>query len=879
MLKKLILFISILLLSPPIKASHLIGGDFAYVYLGSNKYQIILQIFRDCSDSYDFDTPASIAVYESNGDLIVNHLIPLAFRNKVGANPPDPCFIPPPGICVEKGIYIDTILLPNSTYGYDMVYQRCCRNGSVLNIQSPSLTGMTITSHIPANNIVSFNNSAQFVSLPPIFICANAPFTYNFSATDSDGDSLVYTLCTPFDGGTFANSRPNPPSAPPYNNIAWTTGYSATNPISSSSGINFNSQTGQMSFTPNMIGQFAVCICVEEYRNGILLNTTRREIQFNSVPCGTVASIPSQTIFCNGQTVNFQNTSTNSNSFFWNFGDPSITTDTSNLKAPTYVYADTGTYKVMLIALNNTYGACRDTAYTTFRVYPLLAPTILPSYTQCLDNNNFSFQLNGIYSTTATFNWAFGNHAIPNSSNVSNPNNVIFDTTGIYAIAVIVSQYGCSDTLHTTGKLIKPIADFDIASQNCSGVTIYFANSSYNASTYLWDFGDNKILTDTSSLYNPTYIYSDTGLYQVRLIAFENGCTDTSIQMLRVFHTLKLFSPNTIPTQCLNNNSFNFFANGIYGNSATFSWLFDNSSNILTSSIENPTNIHFSKVGNHLIHVMVSENGCTKQRADVVKVLPPPNVSFYTVDTIGCKPLATSFVNTSTSQTLLNYNWLIEGLNYTTTNPNHIFYNQGMYHIRLIAADTNGCSDTLIKNNYILVNPKPKAIALVNPVKTDIIQPDITFYDHTQGTHTTLFNFGDEYFETIPMVQHSYADTGKYSWVLIVTNNFGCKDTIDGIVEIRETNQIYIPNSFTPNNDGINDEFKPLIAYYKAATLQIIDRWGNSIFFTNDIKQGWHGNFKNSDNRCQIDTYIYKLNVTFTDNSEKEFKGIVTLLK
>ncbi len=878
MFKRLILFINILLLSPPIEASHLIGGDFTYIYLGNNKYQITLQVFRDCSDAYDFDNPAPITVYESNGSLIINHLIPLAFRNKVGANPPDPCFIPPPGICVEKGIYIDTVLLPNSIYGYDMVYQRCCRNSSVLNIQNPSLIGTTITSHIPASSIVNFNNSVQFVSLPPIFICANAQFTYNFSSTDSDGDSLFYKLCTPFDGGTFANSRPNPASSAPYNNIVWTGGYSATNPISSSSGINFNSQTGLISFTPNMIGQFAICVSVDEYRNGILLNTTRREIQLNCVPCGTVASIPSQTIFCDGQTVNFKNTSTNSNSFFWNFGDPNITTDTSNLNAPSYTYADTGVYKVMLIALNNTYGTCRDTAYTTFRVYPLLAATIQPKL-QCFDNNNFSFQVNGSYSSTANFNWNFGNHAKPSSSIVNNPNNVIFDTTGIFSISVIVSQYGCSDTLHSTVQLIKPFADFYIGSLHCSGFKIHFTNNSTNASTYLWDFGDNKILTDTSSFYDPTYIYSDTGRYQVTLIAFQNGCSDTSIQTLHVYDTLKLFSPNTIPTQCLNGNSFNFFANGIYGNSATFSWLFDTSSNILTSILENPKNLHFSTVGNHLIHIMVSENGCTKQRTDVIKVLPAPIASFYTSDTIGCQPLSVSLINTSISPDQLKYNWLIEGINNTSANSNYIFYNQGIYSIQLVAIDTHGCSDTLIKNNYITVNPKPQAIALVNPVKTDILQPLITFNDNTQGIHSMLFNFGDEYFETIPIVQHSYSDTGKYNWFLVVTNNFGCKDTIDGIIEITETNQMYIPNSFTPNNDGINDEFKPVVAYYKTATLQIFDRWGISIFSTNDIRKGWNGNFKNSDNRCQIDTYIYKLNVTFTDNSEKEYKGIVTLLK
>ncbi len=703
--KKLLLFISVLLVSNSIQASHLIGGDLSYSYLGSNKYRIQLQIFRDCNDPRDFDNPASITVYESNGKLIVNRLVRLSSRNKTGANLPNPCLIPPPGVCVETGIYIDTVLLPNSIYGYDIAYESCCHNNSVLNIKYPNVTGMTMTSHIPSTNLATYNSSAQFILSAPVFICVSSPFTYDFSATDNDGDSLVYNLCTPFDGLTG-----NPANPPPYTNIVWAAGYSATNPIPTIFGVTLNQKTGELSFTPTMIGQFEICVCVEEYRNGNLINTTRRELQLNTVPCETISSIPSQTIFCNGLTVDFQNTSTNATFFFWNFGAPTLS-DTSHLVSPSYTYADTGKYKVMLVAINNN-GKCRDTAYTTFQIYPKLAPTIPASYTQCFNKNNFSFQLSGVYSPSATFNWNFGNHSAPNHSTLSHPNNIIFDTLGTHTFSVIVSENGCSDTLSSSVKLIQnPIA------------------------------------------------------------------------------------------------------------------------------------------------------------------------SFYSADTVGCPAFFVSFVNTSTLQTPLKYNWSIENKNDTTTNPDHTFFNQGTYSVRLVAIGANGCSDTLVKNNYIHVNPKPQAIAIVDPVKTDIIHPDITFSDKTLLSHSTFFDLGDGYSDIIPIVKHTYVETGKYNWFLIVTNNFGCKDTTNGTIVITETNQVYIPNSFTPNNDGRNDEFKPVIAYYKTATLQLFDRWGNSIFITNDIEKGWNGNFKNSEVHCQIDTYIYKLNVTFMDDFAKEYKGIVTLVK
>jgi gliding motility-associated-like protein len=162
-------------------------------------------------------------------------------------------------------------------------------------------------------------------------------------------------------------------------------------------------------------------------------------------------------------------------------------------------------------------------------------------------------------------------------------------------------------------------------------------------------------------------------------------------------------------------------------------------------------------------------------------------------------------------------------------------------------------------------------------MRTDILNPTINFNDNTLNTHTTLFNFGDNISSNQIINSHTYSDTGKYNYQLIVITNFGCTDTINGIVFIEPYNALFIPNSFTPNNDNLNDTFNPIIPYYKKVAMQIFDRWGGLIYTTNDIQNGWNGTYKNlvSPN----DVYIYKINVEYFDGTTKNINGTVTLIR
>src|SRR6185295_9762452 len=112
------------------------------------------------------------------------------------------------------------VTLPSADIPYIVVYQRCCRNGTISNVFDPGNTGETFFAQIPPTTPFQ-NSNPTYDSLPPTYICVNSPLNYNHAATDLDGDVLRYSLCTPYLGGsnTILGAAPNPPAAPPYTNI------------------------------------------------------------------------------------------------------------------------------------------------------------------------------------------------------------------------------------------------------------------------------------------------------------------------------------------------------------------------------------------------------------------------------------------------------------------------------------------------------------------------------------------------------------------------------------------------------------------------------------------------------------------------------------
>ena len=538
MLRKQLIFLFAILTMPLVsKGDHLVGGEIYYECLGNDDYLITLKVYRDCfSSGAPFDSPASIAVYDANGDLVTalnafhngGQQIPVTINN--------PCLQAPPNVCVEEAVYTVTVNLPPITGGYNISYQRCCRNQSIVNLTNPSSEGSTYYVAIPELALNSCNNSPYFNEFPPLALCIGEELVFDHSATDPDGDELVYSLCTPFHGGSQITPAPIPADPPPYTNINWGGGYNASNPLDASPSLAIDPVTGELTGVPTQAGQYVVGVCVEEYRNGQLLSTNKRDFQFNVVSClsNIEAVIPIQTSFhdpCSGLTVNFGNNSVNTQFYHWDFGVENATTDTSNLQNPTYVFPDTGAYTVTLIG--NPGYACADTTVAVIQAYDAIVVNISSTGNPCGDVNNFLFDVNGQFGTDASFLWEFSN-ANTSTSTEQSPTGIVFDSIGVYTVSLTVSDNNCSGQATTTIETLpRPQAFFELdALSGCAPLGVLLLDDSFSATDYQmqWDLGDGSNEIGERILHQ----YTTTGTFDISLTIWtEDGCIDTSTYALQ----------------------------------------------------------------------------------------------------------------------------------------------------------------------------------------------------------------------------------------------------------------------------------------------------------------------------------------------------------
>ncbi|HLG02632.1 MAG TPA: PKD domain-containing protein [Bacteroidia bacterium] len=524
----------ILFFAKDTRATHLVGGEIYYDCLGNDDYQITLKVYRDCINGVAlFDNPAAIGLFDAvTGALLANYLLYNPVVVPISSTISVPCYIPAPGtICEEEATYTHLQNIPGNTNGYLLVYQRCCRNGTIVNLNMPGDQGSTLVAYMPPANLAVCNSSARFNYFPPIYLCQNIPLIFDHSATDPDGDSLVYELCAPYGGANSALPMPQPPNPPPYLSVVWQPPYNASYQMDATPALAININSGIMTGTPNMMGTWVVGVSCKEYRNGVLICTSIRDFQFNVIQCqaipvtGQIAgNINSQVLNCTGLTISFSQSSSNASNYYWNFGDPTTTSDTSNLPSPTYTYAASGTYTVTFIVNPGSSCFAIDTVHLTVTEMPDIVFTAPPP--QCLTGNSFDFLATGQWGPLANITWNFGALATPATDTGFNPQGIIYSAPGAFPVTVTVNENGCIDS-HTDTVIVYPMPAFvppgPVA--GCTPLTVQFQGDTAPA-IYTWHFGDG----DSSNLPSPSHIYYNPGVYDVTVIVqTTTGCirTDT----------------------------------------------------------------------------------------------------------------------------------------------------------------------------------------------------------------------------------------------------------------------------------------------------------------------------------------------------------------
>ena len=790
--------------------------------------------------------------------------------------------------------------------------------GSQDGLPGDTLSGLTIigTPFIfnPFNYpiaVSSLNDSVCLGSTTALDVSPNGTgFTYNWTPAPSLNNSSVYNpIATPTTSTiysvvlTYPNGcrvsdtvlvivNPTPIAAFSNTSVCASNATQFTNSSTTASGIinswNWNfgdsspiNNTASPSHLYAVAGNYTVILIVNNSLGCADTITKTVKVYYNPTAGFTSNNV------CLGDTVYFNNTSavdtsTSITGNLWVFGDSS---PTSNLQNPNHRYSTAGTYTVTLVI--TTANGCSDVTTGPAKAFdaPISGTTF--SNTCLFDSALFTnTSINPTMGSIAGCSWDFGDGSALDTIAFS-PGH-LYPSPGNYTLTLITrsSNLGCADTLKDTITVFPmPVANFDF-SNVCLNQTMNFNDISIvtggSITSHSWDFSDSSPI-DTSQI--PSHNYSLPGSYSVLLITTSNnGCKDTLTKSV-VVHPLPtaLFSAANV---CVGNAvQFNDFSSIPSTDSMQlWTWSFGDGSPLSTN--QNTSHL-YSAAGSFSVQlVIVSNFGCLDSSTNTCIINPSPVVNFTTNVTSGCEPFCVVFQNSSSISTGSNtgFTWDF-GDGSSASDPTHCYqddsvFSPELFNVTLTVTSDSGCVDTLTKNNYITVYPNPNANFGVLPQTAVITDPVISITDLSTGANFRTWDFGDsDTSNAIHPGPHTYTDTGTYIITLITSNQYGCIDTTYQTIIIEPDFMFYIPNAFTPNDDGINDAFGGKGLFISDVEMMIFDRWGNLIFFSDDMNKPWDGKANHGTEIAQGDVYIYTIKVINFKKEKHIYKGIVTLVR
>ena len=679
-----------------LKASHIIGGEIHYRCLGNDQYEITLDVFRDCHfGQADFDNPAHVGIYFKTGALLTTLSIAPLFIEPLPADVGDPCLFVPPDVCVERARYRVVTELAFTPGGYNIVYQRCCRNQTITNILNPTETGGTYSLHLSPKAMLECNSSPVFDNFPPIFICVNKPISFMHNATDADGDSLVYKLCTPLAGATFDQPQPAFPDPPPFDSVVWAPGFGLDNILGSDPPLRINSQTGLLTGFPHVQGQFVVGVCVEEYRDGELLTAVRRDFQYNVGLCGEIlAKFEAPAAQCDDLSVQFQNESALASNYQWFFNWPDLNFSSTEAN-PVFTYPDTGTYVVALIAEPNS--QCVDTLFKEiFLQFNSLTPDFQTSVFDCSGSSVLALQDLSVdnVSPPSVWNWSvvYGNDSL--TSVEQNPFFVVPNPSSGTIRLRVRSVNGCEQMIEqafsTDGNNpADAIADQTICLGQSVGLNPIGGAAGF---TFQWAA---PIPPDEQNDSNPTVSPAATTTYSVLITAPNNLCQTTKEVTIEVLPLPELDFETDADCDAVTVNFTNQSANA-----TSFVWDFGDG----TSSVEaNPVHAYPS-IGTYTVAMMVGPDAlCRDTLVREITLAEKALEADFGFDYTDCTDeqitIQFSDVSVNSLQNTAQWEWTFSGAGSSNeANPVFTISNPQILNVQLTITTEEGCTSTISKD-------------------------------------------------------------------------------------------------------------------------------------------------------------------------------------
>lgn len=804
-----------------------------YTYTGpgsqpnTRKYTITLKLFRD-SHTTGAAMPIEVYIGIFNNDTDLQFpaanspfTVIKVNENNVPISGFPPCLANAPDLDYTVGSYTFTIELPDNEKGYTATYQTCCRVNpleNVYNADGNGGTGSTYSCSIPPEN----DSSPVFASTVDL-LCLEREFTLNFSAVDDDGDELVYSFATANDGGAARNANNINPARPPYRSVSYINGFSAAKPLGES--VNIDSKTGFISGIAPGAGQYVVCVVVKSYRNGKLVSEHKKDLIVTIGDCDFAgAQLNPKAVACDGFSVSFSNDNPSAlnKTFLWDFGDPaSGALNVSTEANPTHVFSDTGVFVYKLIVNNG--DPCSDEKTQTIKVYPGFNPGFITNGRCKTSPIKFTDTSKARYGVIDTWSWNFGDPSSTGDTSHLKTASYIYPQSGEYNVSFnVTSSKGCAGTITKT-VTVNDQPDFTIPADTliCNIDTLK-----------LLGIGDG--IFSWSPLYNINNANSATPLVSpdvpttyIATFSDAYGCKGIDSVLVDVVSRVSLNAGSDTSICAGDPARFSLSSNALH-----YAWL-------PAESLSNPTDKN--PIAYPAVTTVYSVTGkigkCQSTDAITINVAPYPHANAG-IDSIICIGDA---IQLSASGGSI-YTWSPAIYLDNPFVPNPVSRPASTITYIVSVGDVLGCpktvSDTVnvsVLNIVADAGPRDTTIVLDQPLQLS-------------GTGGTSFTWIPGIGLSNPNISNPMAILTENQQYVLTVNEAKCTDTDTiNVIVYKVDAGLYIPNAFTPDENGLNDLFRPIPLGIKTITyFKIFNRWGQLVYSNTSTGEiaGWDGTFK-----------------------------------
>jgi gliding motility-associated-like protein len=454
---------------------------------------------------------------------------------------------------------------------------------------------------------------------------------------------------------------------------------------------------------------------------------------------------------------------------------------------------------------------------------------------------------------------------------------------------IVENSYGCSDTSFKNMQVFPYVeARFASIDEGCSPFSVDFNNLSTGGNLFAWQFddGDNSFLEEPEH----TFVNNDTAdaIFNVVLtVTSPYGCKDQDSLPILVHPTPKpQFIPN--PTAQTYPDATVSFNNLTPVGPWNYTWALGDGT---VSNDDEPQDHTYTTWGEYFITLTAASEYCEDTISRKIIINPPLPIADFDTLVEGCAPVSLQF--RSSSEYAEKFFWEFgDGATSSSENPVYTYQFPGTYTVRLTVTGPAGDIDVKEIIDAVQVNPQPLANFVLTPNEVNIPLQPVTFVNYSQFADDYFWHFGDGVTSRESNPQHLYQESGIFYPWLVVSTVLGCFDTAYSQVPVNaiEVGQVQVPNAFTPNPFGPtggyfdpqafdNEVFFPILSGVSASnfTLSIFNRWGELIFETHDVGQGWDGYYR--ERMCQQDVYVWKVRGEYANGEKFTKVGDVTLVQ